>query len=380
MRSGANCIDTDLLRQRHPIVDVIARYGIELRPSGSAFTGRCPFHVDRGRPNLAAYPRSGRYVCFRCDAHGDAIEFVRQLENVSFREAVARLDSRVVGAVDASRKLIRSPKPHRSVPQRDDPSAPSVLAAALELYQNRLLSEAPAMTYLTARGFSREVVDRWHIGFAAGGELAEYLIWRRLSVGCARRLGLLDKHCRERLSGRIIIPEIRRGQPIWFIGRLLDDSDDADKYWGLPGTKPLLGWDEACGDRRAVAVVEGPLDLLALRMWGVPGVATCGTRLSPAMLNALDHWQRLYVLMDADQAGQGATTRLVEAFGSRALPVDLPPGTKDVAELAPRPEGDVVLASAIHAAWTRTCTSSAPRSDGLGSTTGSGAPGALPAA
>jgi len=46
------------------------------------------------------------------------------------------------------------------VPQRDDPSAPSVLAAALELYQNRLLSEAPAMAYLTARGFSREVVDR----------------------------------------------------------------------------------------------------------------------------------------------------------------------------------------------------------------------------
>src|SRR5215470_16254828 len=116
MPSGANRIDTDLLRQRHPIVDVIAQYGIELRRSGSAFSGRCPFHVDRGRPNLAAYPRSGRYVCFRCDAHGDAIEFVRQLENVSFREAVARLDTDVVGAADASRQVVTLRKPKRSAP------------------------------------------------------------------------------------------------------------------------------------------------------------------------------------------------------------------------------------------------------------------------
>jgi len=54
--SVASRIDTDLLRQQHPIVDVIGQYGIELRRTGSAFAGRCPFHVDRGRPNLTAYP------------------------------------------------------------------------------------------------------------------------------------------------------------------------------------------------------------------------------------------------------------------------------------------------------------------------------------
>jgi DNA primase len=49
-------IDTDLLRQQHPIVHLIGQYGIELRRSGSAFIGRCPFHPDGGRPNLTAYP------------------------------------------------------------------------------------------------------------------------------------------------------------------------------------------------------------------------------------------------------------------------------------------------------------------------------------
>jgi len=49
-------IDTDQLRAEHPIADLIACYGIELRRSGSTLVGRCPFHADKGRPNLAVYP------------------------------------------------------------------------------------------------------------------------------------------------------------------------------------------------------------------------------------------------------------------------------------------------------------------------------------
>jgi DNA primase len=84
-------IDTDRLRLNHPIADLIARYGIELRRSGSTLVGRCPFHQDGGRPNLTVFPRSGRFVCFRCQARGDAISFVQQLEHVTFREAAERL-------------------------------------------------------------------------------------------------------------------------------------------------------------------------------------------------------------------------------------------------------------------------------------------------
>jgi DNA primase len=182
-----------------------------------------------------------------------------------------------------------------------------VLAAALELYQNRLLNDSRALDYLANRGFARDVVERWHLGFAAGAELLDYLAWRGLPVSSARRLGLLGWDGRERMAGRIVFPEIRQGKPIWFVGRLLECRDDSDKYHGLPGTKPLLGWNEASRDMRAVCVVEGPLDLLALRMWGVPGVATCGTRLSPSMLEEIGGWRRVYVLMDADEAGREAT-------------------------------------------------------------------------
>jgi DNA primase len=172
-------------------------------------------------------------------------------------------------------------------------------------------------------------------------------------VAAARRVGLLDEDNRERLAGRIVFPEIRRGQPTWLIGRLLGDGQDAPRYLGLPGRKCLLGWDEASRDLRGVCLVEGPLDLLALRKWGVPGLALCGTRPHPEILAALGRWRRLYAALDADPAGQAATARLVEAFGERVVPVSLPAGAKDPADLAVRPDGDALFAAAIQQAVAR---------------------------
>src|SRR5947208_737449 len=88
---GPMRIDTEGLHQQYPIADVVARYGIQLRQSGSFLVGRCPFHLDRGRPNLTVYPRSGRFVRHRCGVSGDSISFVQELEHLSFREVAIRL-------------------------------------------------------------------------------------------------------------------------------------------------------------------------------------------------------------------------------------------------------------------------------------------------
>jgi DNA primase len=47
-------IDTGRLNADHPIEEVVASYGVALRLSGRSLRGRCPFHDDRGRPNLYA--------------------------------------------------------------------------------------------------------------------------------------------------------------------------------------------------------------------------------------------------------------------------------------------------------------------------------------
>jgi len=353
MRPACTRIDTERLRHEHPIAEVVASYGIELRRSGSGQVGRCPFHLDRGRPNMTVYPRSGRFVCFRCQASGDVITFVQQLERLSFREAAERL-----GAKPTTRTRARprwSPlRPHPSTIDRtsQDPARAAVLAAAVELYRNRLLAEPAALAYLAGRGFEREVVERAMLGYCAGDELVRYLAWRDLSVRAAQRAGLLDRTGHERLAGRIVFPELRQGQPIWLIGRVVGPCVTADKYVGLPGRKPLLGWDEASRDLRGVCLVEGPLDVLALRQWGVPGLALCGTRLSPETVALLERWQRLYAILDADKGGHEATARLIDALGSRVIRVVLPPGVNDPAELAARPDGAVLLSAAIRAAVT----------------------------
>jgi DNA primase len=289
-------------------------------------------------------------VCFRCQVRGDAIAFVQQIEQLSFRDAVYRLDARAVSPVP--RIVHRRGPVRRDSPVRDDHEN-RALAAATELYSNRLLGDRRALEYLASRGFGRDVLVQQHIGFAAGDELVPYLAWRDVPLSAARRAGLLLADGRERLAGRIVFPEIRQRQPIWLIGRILAPADDLPRYLGLPGPKPLLGWDQASRDPRGVCVVEGPLDLLALQQWGVPGLALCGTGCNAATLRLLDRWERLYALLDADAAGQEAITRLTEAFGTRVIPVQLPPGAKDPADLASSVDGGVVLQEAIRHAVDR---------------------------
>jgi len=251
-------IDTERIREQHPIAEVIERYGIQLRRAGSALVGRSPFHADGGRPNLFVYVRSARFVCFRCQVRGDAIAFVQQIEQLSFRDAAQRLDA---CAVKPLALIVRRPRPfpHGSPVRGDDEVR--ALAAAVELNANRLLGDERALGYLAERGFSRDLLVRQSVGFAAGDELVPYLAWRNVPASAARRVGLLRADGRERLSGRIVFPEIRQRQPVWVIGRLLAPAADLPRYLGLPGSKPLMGWDQASRDRRGVCVVEGPLDV-----------------------------------------------------------------------------------------------------------------------
>jgi DNA primase len=146
------------------------------------------------------------------------------------------------------------------------------------------------------------------------------------------------------MAGRITIPESRTGKAFWLIGRLLDPTEPrqsrlSPKYLGLPGPKPLLGWDEAFRATRSVSVVEGPLDLLALRMWGMPGVALAGCAPSREQLSLLTRFDRVYLALDRDRSGLQATERLATELGKRAVRIDLPAGAKDVADLAQHVDG-----------------------------------------
>lgn len=219
------------------------------------------------------------------------------------------------------------------------------LAVAVDLYHRRLLADPTALAYCRARGLDAATLSRCQVGYAAGGDLTAALRRRGLPLAAATRAGLLDRHGEERLAGRLVVPEIREDGPLWLIGRSLVEAT-SPRYLGLPGCKPLLGWAEARG-WSAIVVTEGVIDRLVLSGWGVPAVALAGTHARPEVLAALAHFPRVWLLLDADAAGLAATSALRAALGARAVPIPLPAGVKDVAELAPRADGRAILARTL---------------------------------
>jgi len=138
-----------------------------------------------------------------------------------------------------------------------------VLAAATDLYANRLMSDEVALGYMADRGFSRELLERYRVGYANGGELIPYLRWRRLPLGAAVRIGLITDHGREFLAGRIVFPEVRDDQPVWLIGRAIPTPDGypivpGPTYLGLPRGKPLLGWTRQSATREECVCWKDP--------------------------------------------------------------------------------------------------------------------------
>ncbi|MFN8632908.1 MAG: DNA primase [Chloroflexota bacterium] len=323
------------MKQRRPIVDVVARYGIDLRPRGRTAVGRCPFHDDGGRPNLYVYPATDSFYCFRCGVGGDAITFVERIEGITFREAVGRLTGTDPSPVERKPPSLQMRR-RRPRPAPWGPDEWDCLAAAVELYHNRLLTDAHALAYVERRGLERETLKRCRVGYAAGDELAAYLRWRGVPIQSGRRTGLLLGTGNELMAGRIVIPEIRGGRPVWLIGREVGDGA-GPKYLGQPGPRRLLGWDSASREW-SVCVVEGAFDWLTLQQWRVPSVALLGTHVRPETMQALRRFRRVHLVLDADPAGLEATGRLLQALGPVAVQVLLD-GVKDVADLATHPDG-----------------------------------------
>src|SRR5260370_10530565 len=76
-------VDTAVLKLAHPIAEVVARYGVELKRQGRAMVGRCIFHTDNGRPNLYVYGDSESWRCYRCGIRGGELALVTEAGNIA---------------------------------------------------------------------------------------------------------------------------------------------------------------------------------------------------------------------------------------------------------------------------------------------------------
>jgi len=337
----SNYYDVAALRRTHPVEEVVQRYGIALRREGRRLVGRCPFHADGAHPNLHVYPDTASWYCYACHVGGDGIDFVRRREQLGFREACARL-AETPRATDAA--AVNPPTCRERRWDRLTLEEQVVMNTACALYQHALWREPRALAYLRERGLPDWLIRQCALGYADGYRL-EAELRRRSGLRTAQGLGLLGRPepghgvqpLREFLAGRVVVPELRGGQCVWFIGRSLDDDPRRPRYLGLPGERPVLGYERVAG-RREAFLVEGAFDELTAIAWHLPAFSPCGTALPAERLGFLARAGVVYGVLDADDAGRAAAERFAAQLGTRFRPLRLPEGC-DLNDLGRRADG-----------------------------------------
>ncbi|WP_026405607.1 DNA primase [Actinomadura rifamycini] len=322
--------DIALVRERSSIDAVIGEY-LQLRSAGGGnLKGLCPFH-DEKSPSFNVTPSRGLYYCFGCEAGGDVIKFVQEIDHLSFSEAVERLASQ-------AGIQLRYEDDGRRGPRQDGGQRARLLEAhkaAAEFYAERLAAPEGeiARRFLSERGFEPADAARFGVGFAP--REWEGLVRHLRGRGFADRdvvAGGLAKEGRrgpmDRFRGRLMWP-IRDlgGDVIGFGARRLYDDDDGPKYLNTPETplfhkgSVLYGADlakKAIARRRQAVVVEGYTDVMACHLAGVEtAIATSGTAFGDDHIKVLrrllmdqDEFRgEVIFTFDGDAAGQKAALR-----------------------------------------------------------------------
>ncbi|MDQ6687097.1 MAG: DNA primase, partial [Actinomycetota bacterium] len=320
------------VREKARIDEVVSSY-VTLRNAGSgSLKGLCPFH-DEKSPSFHVTPSRGFYHCFGCQAGGDVISFVMQIDGLSFAETVERL---------ADKYAVRLRYEEGGAAQRSGgPQRPRMIEAhrlTAEWYAEQLAGSpaAAARRFLDQRGFDSDAAATFGVGFSprGGEELLGHLRQKGFRDEELVAAGLVGqgRGLYDRFRGRLMWP-IRdtSGDVIGFGARRIFDDDRIEaKYLNTPETsiykksQVLYGIDLA---RREIArasqavIVEGYTDVMACHLAGVKtAVATCGTAFGEDHARVIrrllhDHEEfrgEVIFTFDGDEAGQQAALR---AFG-----------------------------------------------------------------
>jgi len=328
------------IRDAAPIDEVVGQY-VKLERKGKNLLGLCPFHAD-SKPSFTVSPDKGIFYCFGCGAGGNVISFVMQYHRLSFPEAAMEL-ARRYGITLALRDL--GPEESRRAKKRQ--VFYDLHQEALAFYQATLEGDkgGAARDYLANRGLTPEIIRTYRLGYAPPGwdGLRRHFQHKGFSVEAAAEVGLLAPRASggyyDRFRDRVMFPIFdRQERVVAFGGRIIGDGEP--KYLNSPESplyskgRLLYGLPqarEALRQQDLALLVEGYLDLLALREHGVaPVVATLGTALTREQVRLLKSMVSGVVLVfDGDPAGSKAMCRSFPLFGQEGLPVrviPLPPG------------------------------------------------------
>ncbi len=308
----------DELVSRNDIVDIVSSY-VSLTRKGSNYFGLCPFHNEK-TGSFSVSPDKQMYHCFGCKHGGGVVNFIMEIENLSFPDAVRFL---------AKRANMDVPEDHSG--QEESRRRQRVLAlnkdAARWFYQNLSRPEGgAAVAYLEKRRISRKTAMDFGLGASLDGW--DCLMNAMLDKGYTKTellaAGLAVRNQKGRLydkfRNRLMFPVIDvRGDVVAFGGRVLDKGEP--KYMNTTETiayskrRNLYGINLAKKTKRSNFILcEGNIDVITLHQAGFNNaVASMGTALTVEQTRLLSRYTKELVLCyDNDTAGQLATQKNLE--------------------------------------------------------------------
>ncbi|TYR82377.1 DNA primase [Priestia megaterium] len=322
----------DRIRHSVDIVDVISDY-VQLKKQGRNYFGLCPFHGE-STPSFSVSPDKQIYHCFGCGAGGNSFSFVMELEGLSFTEAAQHL------AEKANIPFEHDIQPHST---RNDQHHGNKIVEAHELlkkfYHHLLVNTKEgqeAYDYLINRGFTREIIDEFEIGYAleSWDFVTKFLTKRGFTTQEMENAGLIIKRNQDnsyfdRFRNRIMFPIADlQGKTIAFSGRLLTEIKGQPKYLNSPETsifnksRTLYNFHRAkkhIRKNQQVILFEGFADVISSVKAGCENaIATMGTSLTEDQAKIIRrNVESVIICYDSDSAGveaaHKATTILTNA-------------------------------------------------------------------
>ena len=306
----------DRIRDTADIVEVVSRH-VDLTKRGRNFFGLCPFHNEK-TPSFSVAPDKGIYHCFGCGNGGNAVNFIMEIEKISFVEAVVQLGHQLGIEIQFS--------------GNDDSKEffgklYEIHELAAQLFHKTLFTDqgSDAKKYLLDRGLNDDSLKLFKVGFAP--ENSSFLFnsikdknYDKEVLEKSGLFGFSGSKTYDRFRSRIMFPiSNTTGKIIAFGGRVFG-KDDPAKYMNSPET-PLYrkseifyGLDltrDAIRKKESAILVEGYTDIIQLYQAGIKNVvAVSGTAFTNGHVNQIRRFtSKVYLSYDGDSAGINAAKK-----------------------------------------------------------------------
>ena len=296
------------IRSKINIVDLISEY-VPLTKKGQYYWGICPFHNDKN-PSMSVDEKRQTYTCWSCHNSGNVFNFVEQIENITFREALKKLADRVGIALEGYTSTFNS-KYNKYY---------EIYELTAKYYQLMINTDKgkSAIEYLNNRGIDNETIKEFGIGLALDDKdkLVKYLKEKKYDINTLNDLGLANNDI-DTFINRIMFPlDDRNGRIVGFSGRIYDNSK-MSKYMNTKET-PIFkkgtclyhynASKEHVRISKYVIVMEGFMDVIRASTIGIKNtVALMGTALTEEQISLIKKLSlNVYLCLDGDNPGQDA--------------------------------------------------------------------------